>query len=202
MDGFMTKHVDLAGLIGSRICHDIISPLGAVGNGVELMQLSGLGQGPEFELVRESIEHANARIKFFRVAFGLASSGQMVQQTELSSLIQAAKTPRLKIDWPLSSGLPRLEVKRILLAILAVERLLVAGGTISVLSTEPGRWAVRGQGPRIKDSPVCIDALRHPSADAELEAAEVQFALLRIECQAYAIAVGILTGDDFIELTV
>ena len=198
----MTKHVDLAGLIGSRICHDIISPLGAVGNGVELMQLSGLGQGPEFELVRESIEHANARIKFFRVAFGLASPGQMVQQSELAGLIRAAGTPRLQIDWPVGGGLPRLEVKRILLALLAVERMLISGGVITVLSTGPGRWAVRGQGPRIKEAPTCIDALRNAAADAELEAAEVQFALLRIECEAQDIAVGIMTGEEFIELNV
>ncbi len=46
---------DLAALVGSRICHDLISPIGAIGNGVELMMMEGAAKGPEMALITESV---------------------------------------------------------------------------------------------------------------------------------------------------
>jgi histidine phosphotransferase ChpT len=63
---------EIAALIASRICHDLISPIGAIGNGMELMALSS-GQeqsSPELDLISQSVENANARIRFFRIAYG------------------------------------------------------------------------------------------------------------------------------------
>jgi len=201
-DGRMTKHFDLAGLIGSRICHDIISPLGAVGNGVELMVLAGQARGPEFDLVRESIESANDRIKFFRVAFGLAAAGQMVSANELAALIRAiASVGRLVVDWPVSGGLQRLEVKRVLLGLLCVEQLLPAGGTVSIMPAEPGSWMIYGAGPRIKDAPHLSLALESAALDDQLAASEVQFVLLRMECEAQERPVKIEIGTGSVSLT-
>jgi histidine phosphotransferase ChpT len=62
---------EIAALIASRICHDLISPIGAIGNGMELMALSS-GQeqsSPELDLISQSVENANARIRFFRIGF-------------------------------------------------------------------------------------------------------------------------------------
>ncbi|HMS96693.1 MAG TPA: histidine phosphotransferase, partial [Tabrizicola sp.] len=64
----MTDQPDLAALIASRICHDLISPLGAIGNGVELLAMERAG--PELDLLSESVAHANARIRLFRISFG------------------------------------------------------------------------------------------------------------------------------------
>ena len=58
---------ELAALIGSRICHDLVSPIGAIGNGVELLAMAGAA-GPEVRLIAESVAAANARIRFFRIA--------------------------------------------------------------------------------------------------------------------------------------
>ena len=57
----MTATRDLSALLGSRICHDLISPLGAIGNGVELLAMAGSGNSPEIALIAESVENANAR---------------------------------------------------------------------------------------------------------------------------------------------
>ena len=70
----------LAELISSRICHDLISPVGAIGNGLELMQELG-SASPELELVGQSAQSAQAKLKFFRVAFG-ASTGSMIGGAE------------------------------------------------------------------------------------------------------------------------
>ncbi|WP_187292463.1 hypothetical protein [Octadecabacter antarcticus] len=53
---------NLNALIGSRICHDLINPLGAIGNGIELLGLAGVAVGPEMALVSESVENATAKI--------------------------------------------------------------------------------------------------------------------------------------------
>ena len=53
-----SRHI--AALLGSRICHDLISPIGAISNGVELMQMSGADSSPELALISESVESANA----------------------------------------------------------------------------------------------------------------------------------------------
>lgn len=60
-------NLDLPALIGSRICHDLISPIGAINNGLELLNMAGTGAapGPELELIGQSVESASARIRFF-----------------------------------------------------------------------------------------------------------------------------------------
>ena len=62
----MDTKATLAALLGSRICHDLISPLGAIGNGIELLELSGI-DSPEVALIREAVADANRRIKLFRI---------------------------------------------------------------------------------------------------------------------------------------
>ena len=66
----MQDKPDLAALIASRICHDLISPIGAIGNGVELLAMEPGGTLPEMALISESVANANDRIRFFRICFG------------------------------------------------------------------------------------------------------------------------------------
>lgn len=76
---------ETAALIPSRICHDVISQIGAIGNGMELMALSS-GQeqsSPELDLILQSVENANARIRFFRIAYGSALSTHLVGRQEV-----------------------------------------------------------------------------------------------------------------------
>ncbi len=87
MHDIPTRHKpDLAALLGSRICHDLISPLGAIGNGVELLAMSGQS-GPEMAMIEDSVRNANARIRFFRMAFGPASADQSASRTETLAIL-------------------------------------------------------------------------------------------------------------------
>ena len=57
------ENTNLYELIGSRICHDLISPIGAIANGVELLGMSGAGEtGPELDLINQSVDNASALI--------------------------------------------------------------------------------------------------------------------------------------------
>ena len=125
----MPDRPDLTALIGSRICHDLISPIGAIGNGVELLMMDGVTKGPEIALIAESVANANARIRFFRVAFGASSTDQRIGRPEvLAILSDLTRGGRLSIDWRGPADLPRREVKLAFLLIQCLESAMAFGG--------------------------------------------------------------------------
>lgn len=79
--------LNLHALLGARICHDLISPVGAIGNGMELLSMAGDVSGPEADLIGESVNNANARLRFFRLAFGVGASDQMISVSDLTRII-------------------------------------------------------------------------------------------------------------------
>jgi histidine phosphotransferase ChpT len=168
---------DIAALVGSRICHDLISPLGAIGNGLELMAMTGGSDGPELDLIHESVGNANARIRFFRVAFGHAGGGRTMGNAEIRSILADNATGRLTYDWAIAGDCLRSEVRPVFLAILCVETALPLGGHISV-SKNGGSWVVSGQGEKLAIDPALWQSLGHAEAMADLSPARVQFGLL------------------------
>lgn len=168
----------IASLIGSRICHDLISPVGAVANGLELLELSGMPQSPEFSLVTESAGHASARIQYFRLAFGDAEPDQVVAGQGVADILKAVyDAGRIDIDWQATGDFPRPEVKAALLAVMCVEQALVAGGRI-VVSRDGARWHIRGEAARLAPDPALWDLLKGAHGPASVTPAAVQFLLL------------------------
>ncbi|MGB3317215.1 MAG: histidine phosphotransferase family protein [Albidovulum sp.] len=168
---------DLTALLGSRICHDLISPLGAIGNGIELLMMSGTAPGPEMTLISESVANANARIRFFRIAYGMASPGQGVARNEIRSILDdTTRGGRLSIDWQVADNPPRTEVKLAFLALQCMEAALPHGGRVTV--TRPDRWRIEAQAERVKIEPELWARLDGSGPGAEIAAAHVQFALL------------------------
>lgn len=176
---------DLAALIGSRICHDLISPLGAIGNGVELLMMSGAAAGPEMALISESVTNAHARIRFFRIAFGSAAPGQSVARTEIRSILDdMTRGGRLMLDWQVAGDPPRRAVKLAFLALQCLETALPFGGRVRVTETG-GSWWIAADSPRLREIPdlwACL-AGTAPGAADPLGAAHVQFALLPAEAR-------------------
>lgn len=155
---------DLAALVGSRLCHDLISPLGAIGNGVELLTMSGVAMSPELQLIAESI------------AFGQASAEHRLGRPELVTLMKAlSQGGRMAYDWQVEGDQPRRAVKLAFLAILCLEPALPRGGTITIRH-EDGAWLVSARAERTKSDPALWANLDgEPSA---ISPAQVQFALL------------------------
>jgi histidine phosphotransferase ChpT len=171
---------DLGALLGSRICHDLISPLGAIGNGVELIALSGAEPTPEMALIAESVESANARIRFFRVAFGSAGEEQTIGTQEISAIFEGlSKSGRHRIDWRAGGGARR-EVKLAFLVLLCLENAMPWGGTISA-ERDGAVFRVTGQAKRLKLDARLWEALADPAAPLEVSSAEVEFPLAREE---------------------
>ena len=190
---------DLIALVGSRICHDLISPLGAIGNGVELLMMSGNGPGPELALISESVTNAKARIRFFRISFGAAAPGQGVARAEVRSILDdMTRGGRLKIDWDLAGDAARTEVKLAFLAIQCLESALPFGGRIRV-SADGGRWQIGAEAPRLKVDPPLWERLRG-AGTAEVTAAQVQFALLPMELARQRRSLALRLDDTAIAL--
>ena len=169
---------DIASLLGSRICHDLISPLGAISNGVELLTMTGESVGPEIALISESIENANARIRFFRVAFGAASEGQMCSASEIRSILaDLGKGLRMKINWLPTEDVPRREAKLAFLMLQCLETAMPWGGEIEV-SRANERWTLIGSSDRMKINARLWEALSLPDGGSAISAAEVQFLLV------------------------
>jgi len=169
---------DIASLLGSRICHDLISPLGAISNGVELLTMTGDAVGPEIALIAESIENANARIRFFRVAYGAAGEDQTMSAREIRSILSdLAKSSRLQIVWSHDGDTPRPQTKLAFLILQCLETALPWGGKIEV-SQQNGRWSVIGTAERTKINPDLWEVLSRSDATAGVKAAEVQFLMV------------------------
>ena len=168
----------IADLIGSRICHDLISPIGAVANGLELLELSGVPQSPQLSLVAQSASNASARIRLFRLAFGDSSAGQIVSATETGAILDAIYAEsRTNVTWQVEGDHPRIDIKMALLAVLCAEQALVTGGTIKITERD-GAWHMTAQAPRLAPEPELWAILQNGAADAEVSPSAVQFLLL------------------------
>jgi histidine phosphotransferase ChpT len=180
----MQDKPDLAALIGSRICHDLISPIGAIGNGVELLMMDGAAKTPELALIAESVASANARIRFFRVAFGAAGSDQRIAKGEVAGILaDMTRGGRLKVEWHSPADLSRREVKLAFLLLQCLETAMAYGGRVVVEKTETG-WLMQAEAARLKIDPALWEVLtdRHPPA--EIGAGQVHFALVPEELHA------------------
>ncbi len=150
----MEDQTTLAALLGSRICHDLISPLGAIGNGIELLELSGI-DSPEMALIRAAAQDANRRVKLFRIAFGVAGEAQMIRPGDIAALLPADDGPRaLRVEWQPEGDLPRPAVREALLGLMCLESAMPYGGEILVRRAASG-WILAGAAERLSvDAPL------------------------------------------------
>ncbi|HBG98974.1 MAG: histidine phosphotransferase [Rhodobacteraceae bacterium] len=169
----------LAALIGSRICHDLISPIGAIGNGLELLSMAGDVQGPEVALMSESVASANARIRFFRIAYGLAPADSLLGRAEVARVIDDTfRGGRLSVVWMPEGDQPRQAVKIAFLCLQCLESAMPHGGEAVVRRDGPG-WRIEGDAARLRIEPRLWGPLSNPDTILELTSSDVQFGVLR-----------------------
>lgn len=174
----MTRRDDLTSLVGTRICHDLVNPLGAISNGVELMTLSGVQRSPELDLIEESIQSANARIRFFRIAYGSGDEDQFLGRPEITTTLQAAaRSGRISYSWGPTGDQTRGRVRTAFLLLQCLESAMPVGGIITVTDFDGG-WQIRAEADRLLVDPPLWESLTNPRVRVEISAAQVHFALL------------------------
>jgi histidine phosphotransferase ChpT len=131
---------DLAALLCSRVCHDVISPVGAINNGLELLDEGGTDEDA-LDLIRASALNASVRLKFARLAFGASGSvGASIDTGEAEKAAKdfAAAEKKVEVSW---SG-PRAivaknRVKMLLNLFLVSYSSIPRGGSIDVTLENP-----------------------------------------------------------------
>jgi histidine phosphotransferase ChpT len=129
--------LELAALLCSRVCHDLISPVGAIVNGLEVLDDDPKPEDREFalELIRKSAKTASARLQFCRLAFGAAGSAGA--QIDLGDALNMAKghieDGKTTIAWNLARLLlPKNRVKLLLNMLIIAQQTIPRGGTLTV----------------------------------------------------------------------
>jgi len=158
--------LDLAALLCSRVCHDLISPSGAIVNGLEVLEESQDEETRSFalDLIKKSAKTASARLQFCRIAFGAAGSASA--QVDLGDAENVARAfiedDKIKLSWNLSSALlPKNRVKLLLNMLLVAAQSIPRGGIVAVDGDGPPeamtfRISARGLNARI---PQAVPAL-------------------------------------------
>jgi histidine phosphotransferase ChpT len=178
-DIFTLSATDLAALLCSRVCHDIISPVGAINNGLELLDEGGADEDA-MNLIRQSAVNASARLQFARIAFGAAGSAGMLIDTGDAESVAIAflKNEKPEFVWNGKRALlPKNKVKLLLNLILISIGTIPRGGKITValddVETEP-KFTLTSTGPMVRVPPKFLELHSGKKPEEPIDAHSVQ----------------------------
>lgn len=192
---------NLNALVSSRICHDLINPLGAIGNGIELLGLAGAAASPEMTLVSDSVDNATAKLKFLRLAFGDATADQVVARAEiLNILVAIASGGRLSYSWDVPGNTNRLDTRVALLSMMCIETALPMGGDIEV-SLEGSDWSVYAKHDRLNLDPALWAPLSKSICPDGISASQVHFGLLPEMASKAKRTLALTHGADWVKIS-
>jgi histidine phosphotransferase ChpT len=131
------ESLDLAALLCSRVCHDLISPVGAIANGLEVMEEDKGEETRAFamDLIKKSARTASAKLQFCRLAFGAAgSAGAQIDSGDAEKVTRGlVEDDKTKVAWNLPRTLlPKNRVKLLLNMVLIGAQAIPRGGQLSV----------------------------------------------------------------------
>lgn len=129
--------LDLSALLCSRVCHDLISPSGAIVNGLEVYEDSQDEETKAFalNLIKKSANMVSARLQFCRLAFGAAgSAGAQIDLGDAEKVARGAlEDEKVKINWGLPRALlPKNRVKLLLNLLLLAGHAIPRGGVLTI----------------------------------------------------------------------
>jgi histidine phosphotransferase ChpT len=169
---------DLASLLCSRLCHDLLSPVGALNNGIELLADE---QDPEMrerclELLAESARASANKLKFFRLAFGAGGGfGDDIDTREAKAALEGlyGAEKRIELGWMVAGDrLPKGAVKLLLNLAMIAGDALVRGGRLDV-GAERGddgiEMVIRAEGPRVLVDPTLRETIVKGASDGAVE---------------------------------
>ncbi|MBO6639765.1 MAG: histidine phosphotransferase [Roseitalea sp.] len=197
---------ELASLLCSRVCHDIISPVGAINNGLELLDDGG-ADADAMDLIRTSAVNASARLQFARIAFGAAGSAGVEIDTGDAQAVALAfmKGEKADFTWTAERALlPKNQVKLVLNLILVANGSIPRGGTLDC-AIETGSGApvitLRAAGKLMRIPQKFADFLDGRFDDEPIDAHSVQFFYTLLLANEAGMTVVAEMADDAITYT-
>ena len=174
--------LDLAALLCSRVCHDIISPVGAITNGIEVLDEEKNEEMRDFafDLIRRSARQASAKLQFARLAFGAAGSAgaeiDLADAEKVATGYMQGEKPEFSFTAPrvlMAKNQVKLLLNLILLGLAAVPR----GGSVKVEvdgTKEAPRFTIRSTGPSARVPPAFEHLIPGTIAGITVDAQQVQ----------------------------
>ena len=176
------NELDLAALMVSRVCHDLISPVAAVSNGLEILadEDDPAMKEQAMALIAHSVGQAKARLLFARLAFGsMGSAGAEIDLQEAGDVAtEFFKTGKAKLDWQAPRGAIDKEMIRVLLNLANMAADAIPRGGQLTVKIEPARHnvavAITAKGPRANLPQDIRDGLELKTPFTELTGRTVQ----------------------------
>jgi histidine phosphotransferase ChpT len=200
--------LELAALLCSRVCHDLISPVGAIVNGLEVLDDNPKPDDREFalDLIRKSAKTASARLQFCRLAFGAAgSSGAQIDLGDAENMARGhLEDNKTKITWNLPRALlPKNKVKLLLNMMIIAQQTIPRGGVLTVDQVGDGeatgfRVAAAGVNARLPSS---IAELLSSGHTGPVDAHAVQPYYTRLLAQSCALNVALAPEGEAVVVT-
>lgn len=171
-------------LLSSKICHDLVSPVSAINNGVELIEdIGGSVVDEAMKLIGNSAGHASRRLRLFRMAYGRAGSEDNLSVSDVRQTAeQYLSTGKTMLNW--GDGQPSAELvtrkgflKVVLNLTILSEEILAYGGVVTLRSAAQAekpecRLEIVGRGAQL--TPVYQAALEGTAAIEELSPRTIQ----------------------------
>ena len=203
------SEIEFAALMVSRVCHDLVGPLGAVVNGMEVLEdeRDAEMRADAIRLVTSSAEQALARIQFMRIAFGAAgSAGAELDLAEIGRLITGLLAGgKTSLVWePGPAYWPKDWAKLIMNATLLAADCLPRGGIVTVrIGADPAipSFRIRGEGTHIRVAEDVQRLLRGEATLSAVDARGVQPFLTHKLSRTVNAGLVLDQGEGFVELT-
>ena len=208
MSGPAIEALDLAALLCSRVCHDLISPIGAIVNGLEVLAEEKDEATKQFalELITKSSRIASAKLQFCRIAFGAAgSAGSQIDLGDAEAISRGfLEDDKTKLAWNLSRVLlPKNRVKLLLNMLVIAGQVIPRGGTIAVNGIGSGEtmgFKITVAGTNAKIPPTIPPLLAGQSGNEAVTAHQIQPFYTGLLARACGLTVGMATEGDTVAI--
>jgi histidine phosphotransferase ChpT len=208
MTKFALDSLDLAALLSSRVCHDVISPVGAIVNGLEVLEEEKDQEmrGHALALIKSSAQEASSRLQFCRLAFGAAGSkGSSIDAGDAENVArQLLADERTRLDWNVPRVLlPKNKVKLLLNLCLIADASIPRGGDISISAKgedDDMSFHVQAKGVNARVTPGVASLLSGEPEDGSVDARAIQAYYAGLVARSCGLEVSLALSGDVVTI--
>jgi histidine phosphotransferase ChpT len=208
MTKFALDSLDLAALLSSRVCHDVISPVGAIVNGLEVLEEEKDQEmrGHALALIKSSAQEASSRLQFCRLAFGAAGSkGSSIDTGDAENVArQLLADERTRLDWNVPRVLlPKNKVKLLLNLCLIADASIPRGGDISISAKgedDDMSFHVQAKGVNARVTPGVASLLSGEPEDSSVDARAIQAYYAGLVARSCGLEVSLALSGDVVTI--
>ena len=208
MTVFALDSLDLAALLCSRVCHDVISPVGAIVNGLEVLEdeKDAEMRGFALDLIKKSARTASARLQFCRLAFGAAgSAGASIDTGDAEQVARGLiADERTKLEWRGARVLMAKNKVKLLLNLCLIAAAAIPRGGEIVVNLEGGdeatQFLITAKGPNVRLASHVTHLVAGEPENGSVDAHGIQAFYTGLVARASNMALDISVGEEGVKI--